>query len=156
MYTIKKFRLTRWLSYHQLRILFWKYTMCSIGDADCKPYHTALKMLHSEAKVILKLHLNLHPPTISKLEKFQWLKSRPSGFLPAFLHTVGPQYDWDFVILQNISMQTAMLDVLWLVDRLAEGQHKSVPKSLRKKLSQLKIAITFWLLRLLPNMYMEE
>ena len=67
--------------------------MCSIGDADCKPYHTAFKILHSEAKIILKLHLNLHPPMISKFEKFQQLKSRTSGFHPAFLHTIGQQYD---------------------------------------------------------------
>ena len=65
--------------------------MCSIGDADCKPYHTALKMLHSESKDILKLHLNLHPLTISKLAEFQWLKLRPSGFLPD-LRTVALSY----------------------------------------------------------------
>ena len=40
--------------------------MCSIGDADCKPYHTALKMLHSESKDILKLHLNF-TPSISEI-----------------------------------------------------------------------------------------
>ena len=67
--------------------------MCSIGDADCNPYHTALKILHREAKIILKLHLNLHPLMISKFAQFQQLKSTTSGFLPAFLHTIGQQYD---------------------------------------------------------------
>ena len=53
------------------------------------------------------------------------LKSRPSGFLPAFLHTVGPQYDWDSVVPQNISMQTVVFDVLKLAEKLSEGQYKA-------------------------------